>query len=175
MSTGPRTRSRQVHAGRPALIRRFYQGSAALIRRKRYRILAESGKRHQGHPELFDPAHYQVELIKVDGFDNVAVRRRLVGGIHVLGELRSREDNHSDRAQRRITLDLAQHLNAVALRKVQIQQHQLRPGSGAELAAPVNEVDRLSAVGYLADPLRYRTMHENFAGKPRIGRAVFYQ
>ena len=98
------------------------------------------------HPELGDRAR---EGGEVDRLAHVAVRAGLVAAQHVLVLARRGEDDHGDEPGARIGAYAVQHVDAVELGKLEIEQdhggHRRRLAPGV-LARSEQEVDRFLAV-----------------------------
>src|SRR4051794_15799252 len=93
-------------------------------------------------------AHRVGELVKVDRLSDVAVRAQAVSAQHVALLARGGEDHNGEKARALIPAHLSQHLDAVHLRQLQIEQDELRHDALAlgVLAAVEEIIDRLGAV-----------------------------
>src|SRR6267143_3485430 len=108
--------------------------------------LLSVGQRDHGKPEIVDGLHHLDELLQIHRLGHVAVRMQCVGLEHVLLGLR-RGQNHDRNAHKPLVgLDLLEHLAAVLLRQVEVEQDDVGLGRVLVGSAPVQEVERLDAV-----------------------------
>src|SRR4051794_39206581 len=109
-------------------------------------LLRAPGQLDDGEPEVLDRADHGDELIELDRLGDIAVGVQVVGAEDVLLGLRGRQDHDRDAAEGRLRLDLLQHLAAVLLREVQVQQDQVGPGGVGVAARLPQEGEGLDAV-----------------------------
>lgn len=106
-----------------------------------------------GHPELFDPTNDYGELLKVDRFDDIAIRVEIIRGIHVAGGLGGGEHDHGNGPQIRVALDLAKDFETILAGQVQVQQHDIRTGREGIGALTEEEFEGLLTVMNYVDTL----------------------
>src|SRR5690606_3518943 len=76
-------------------------------------------------PEILDRLDHVDELVQVHRLGHIAVRVEVVRAHDVLLRFRTRQDYHWYIAQRRVRLDLLEHLPAILLGKVEVEQDQV--------------------------------------------------
>src|SRR6266508_2191850 len=99
-----------------------------LVKRRAVKRSALRRQLHHAHEEVVDLADHGNEALEVHRLGDVGVGVQLVAAQDVLLGLRRGEHHDRDLAQRRVLLDLRQHLAAVDPGQVQIQQDQVGYG-----------------------------------------------
>ena len=122
-----------------------------------------------------DLAHQHKEGLEVVGFDHVGIRMGSIRSLHIRPCGRRRQHHHRYRQQRWVLLDRGQHLLAAQAGQVQVQQHQVRPGS-----RPIAAILAQKGQGLLA---RRHPVHSDgqlalgkcFLDQSHVGRVVLDQ
>src|SRR6185503_8796477 len=122
-----------------------------------WRRLVEDEPVHPDLPYVLD------EPREVDWFADVAVRAKLVAAQEVGLLLGRREDHHGQELRLRVRAQLPKHFEAVDLRQLQVEQHDLRVGLIAfgVRAAPEQPVKRFGAVANDDDAITDGVLRES--------------
>ena len=97
----------------------------------------------------------------------------VVGVEDVVLRRRGRQHDDGDPPQVRVALHLGEHLAAVDAGQVEVEQHEVGPRRGSEVALLVEELERLDAVARDVQPRpRVRGLLERLLRQPDVGGVV---
>ena len=114
----------------------------------------------------------QLEPVEMDGLAQVAVRLQLVAALDVALCVGRREDDRRDGLQVVVRLDERKHFAPVHLRKVEVEEDEVRSGCGRVRAFAPEERNRLHAVRRNVHLDGLVGVTECFAREPDVARAV---
>src|SRR5712672_1651289 len=137
--------------------------------------LLSVGQRDDGKPEIVDGLHHLDELLQVHRLGHVAVRVQRIGLEHVLLCLGGGEDHHRNAHKPLVGLDLLEHLAAVLLRQVEVEQDDVGLGRVLVGSAPVQEVERLDAVLDPVEVVVHLALLQRLARQARVSEIVLDQ
>src|SRR5205085_5703245 len=132
-------------------------------------------QRDHGEPEDVDRLHHHDEFLKVDGLGHIAVRMQVVRPQHVLFGLGGGEHDHRDALEAVVGLDVLEHLAAVLLRQVEVEQDDVRARRVRVLAAAVEKLHRLDAVLAPVQLVVDLAFLQRLARQALIAGVVFHQ
>src|SRR5947207_1377965 len=156
-------------------IRRASPGLSSIRRTLCIYSMAIGRQRHDGEPEDIDRAHHHDELLEVDRLGHIAVGVQVVGAQHVFFRLRGGEHHHGNALQRLVGLDVLQHLAAVLLRQVEVEQDDVRARRVRVLAAAVEKLHRLDAVLAPVELVVDLAFLQRLARQALVAGVVFHQ
>src|ERR1035441_7675412 len=146
-----------------------------LVALVRGRFLFFGRQLYDGEPEVLDGLHHLHELPQVHRLFDVAVDVQPVGFENVFFPGGQRQYYDGYPLEVVIGLDLRQHLAAILLRQVEVEQDQIGPRRRCKLAFPPE-------VGYGFDPIPgdaqivpQPVRAERLPGQAHIGRVVLYE
>ena len=133
--------TRSISIGRPVGIATFI---ASTHRKRIFRLF---GLRPLGdpEPEQFDLADHLSELFLIHGLGHAAVGVKVVGFDEVLFLIRRGHNDHRNPQQGGVFLDFRQHLMAVHLGQVQVEQDEVRRRGRRSCSFPLQVGDRFGA------------------------------